>query len=108
MYAHPNFFFIRRSWPLNTRIARQAYHVGGSPSLTQGLFHAEFICACLSLIQRVGDINVVMHTLAVLADFLRQSEVGAQRSLALLERDATGQTEIPTEAELMRKATEWV
>lgn len=47
------------------------------------------------------DIEAVKHTLAMLADLMRQSGVGA---LPLLEPDANGQTEVPSEAQLMEKA----
>ncbi len=83
--------------------SKTAYHVGSNPSQTQGTFPKWILCCPLT--NPTDDINVVMDTLAVLADLLRQSGIGA---LPLLETDATGQTQIPTEAELMKKATEGV
>ncbi|KAF5347550.1 hypothetical protein D9756_010698 [Leucocoprinus leucothites] len=64
-----------------------AYHVGRNPSQTQ------------------LDIAAAKQTLAAIIDLMQKSGVGA---LPLLEADASGHTEVPTEAQLMEKATKGV
>ncbi|KAJ3562756.1 hypothetical protein NP233_g9379 [Leucocoprinus birnbaumii] len=66
---------------------QRAYHVGCNPSQTE------------------LDIAAAKQTLAVIIDLMQKSGIGA---LPLLEADGTGNTEIPTEVQLLEKATQGI